>query len=147
MKVRKLSAVPVVTLMVAGSFFSSSAFSAVGIESSDASARYQQERATCTSGESNQDRATCLREASAALAEARRGTLDQGYGQVQQYRQFERNALQRCAPLPDEERLACAARMQGMGTSTGSVESGGIYRELVIEEVTLPDGVELRVAP
>jgi hypothetical protein len=37
--------------------------------SADAQARYQQERAVCLSGQSNQDRATCLREADAALAD------------------------------------------------------------------------------
>ena len=34
-------------------------------DSADAFARYQQERAVCTSGQSNQDQATCLREAGA----------------------------------------------------------------------------------
>jgi hypothetical protein len=116
-------------------------------ESVDALTRYQQERSVCINGESNQDRATCLREAGAALTEARRGGLDEGGSRIQQSRQFEHNALERCAPLPDEDRLACAARIQGMGTVSGSVESGGIYRELVIEEVTLPSGIELRVAP
>lgn len=125
-------------------------FSALGADrstSDDALARYQQERATCVNGESNQDRPTCLREAGAALAEARRGGLDDGGTRMQQYRQYERNALERCAPLPDEDRLACAARMQGMGTVSGSVQAGGLLRELVIEEVHLPSGTELRVAP
>ena len=95
---------------------------------SDAQARYQQERAACDSGQSQQDRATCLREAGAALHEARQGRL--GEGQVQ----YQQNALARCGYLPAEERSACHARMQGQGTTSGSVAGGGIYRELVTRE-------------
>ena len=43
----------------------------------DAQARYQQERAACLAGQTGQDRATCLKEAGAALAEARRGKLSE----------------------------------------------------------------------
>jgi hypothetical protein len=95
---------------------------------SDAQARYQQERAMCESGKSHQDRATCLREAGAALDEARRGRLEDS--QVQ----YQKNALIRCDPLPPAERKDCIARMQGQGTTRGSVEAGGIYRELVTRE-------------
>ena len=95
---------------------------------SDAEARYQQERAACNGGQSHQDQATCLREAGAALEEARRGRLDDGQAAYQQ------NALIRCNALPAEERSACHARMQGQGTTRGSVAEGGIYRELVTRE-------------
>jgi hypothetical protein len=95
---------------------------------SDAQQRYQQERATCLSGQSAQDQSTCLKEAGAALEEARRGRLADGSAQYQQ------NALARCTVLPPEERGACRARMQGEGTTSGSVEGGGIYRELVTRE-------------
>lgn len=40
---------------------------------SDAQLRYRQDRAACISGQSQQDRATCLREAEAALQTAMRG--------------------------------------------------------------------------
>ena len=95
---------------------------------SDAEARYRQERAMCESGQSQQDRATCLREAGAALAEARRGRLDDGLAP------YQKNALIRCEGLPSEERDACQARMHGQGTTRGSVAEGGIYRELVTRE-------------
>jgi hypothetical protein len=88
-----------------------------------AEARYQQERAACESGQSQQDRATCLREAGAALQEARQGRLADGPARYQQ------NELARCGYLPAEERSACHARMQGQGTTSGSVAAGGIYRE------------------
>ena len=100
---------------------------------SDAQTRYQQERAACESGRSYQDRATCLKEAGAAYEEARRGRLDDGRAQYQQ------NALERCTVLPAEERSACHARMQGQGITSGSVEGGGIYRELVTRETAPPE--------
>ena len=101
---------------------------------SDARTRYQQDRAMCESGQSHQDRATCLREAGAAFDEARRGGLNDGQAQYQQ------NALIRCNALPPEERNACQARMQGQGVTRGSVAEGGIYRELVTREIPSQDG-------
>jgi hypothetical protein len=90
--------------------------------SSDAKANYQKERAACNSGQSTEDRATCLREAGAALQEARRGkfTDDQA--------QFEQNALTRCEALKGDNRQSCERRMKE-GTTSGSVGGGGIYRE------------------
>lgn len=96
--------------------------------SSTAQARYAQDVALCQSGRSNQDRATCLREAGAALAEARRGGLDDGPAP------YAANQVKRCDPLPGDQRQDCIARMQGQGTTSGSVAGGGIYRELVTRE-------------
>ena len=56
-------------------FVMSTAMIAGASELSDANARYQAERAVCQSGQSNQDRATCLKEAGAALHEAKMGRL------------------------------------------------------------------------
>jgi hypothetical protein len=70
------------------------ALAAEGRSLSDAEARYRQDRAMCESGQSQQDRATCLREAGAALAEARRGRLDDSPAQ------YQKNALIRCEGLP-----------------------------------------------
>lgn len=97
---------------------------AAAADMAEAKARYQQERATCMSGESHQDRATCLREAGAALAESKRGNLGGGMGQ------YEQNQLRRCDAHPAEDREDCLRRMRGEGTTSGSVEGGGIYREL-----------------
>lgn len=91
----------------------------------DAQTRYQQDVAACNSGQSNQDRNTCLLEARNALAEARRGGLNDAAGQYQQ------NALQRCGALKGDDRIACEARMRGEGRSEGSVSGGGILRESV----------------
>jgi len=43
---------------------------------SEAQQRDQQERAQCLSGQSQEDRATCVKEAGAAYQEARNGRLD-----------------------------------------------------------------------
>jgi hypothetical protein len=113
-----------------GSTFASSAADKTGAAgAADAQARYQQDRAACMSGPSNQDQATCLREAGAALAQARREGMGDGSAPNS------RNALQRCDTLPDADRQACVVRMQGQGTTSGSAASGGIYRELVTPEV------------
>jgi hypothetical protein len=89
-------------------------------------ARYEVERAMCLRGESSQDLTTCLREAGAAKAQAKRGEMHD------ESTQFAANRFQRCERLPDEQRLYCIARMHGLGTTSGSVAGGGIYRELVI---------------
>lgn len=103
----------------------SSAWAATPPASAAAQARFQQERAACLNGQSNQDRATCLREAGAALAESRHGGLDSGGANLAE------NQRKRCDRLSGDERSACTARMQGAGSTSGSVAGGGIYRELV----------------
>lgn len=113
-------------MSAAAAVLGSTAAIAVDRESlSHAQSVYQQDRAACLSGQTNQDRATCLREAGAALQEARRGGLEDGD------RQFERNRLLRCDRQPPEDRADCVRRMNGEGFTSGSVEGGGIYRELV----------------
>jgi hypothetical protein len=97
---------------------------AAGSGLSEAQARYQQDRAACNSGQSYQDSATCLKEAGAALQEAKSGSL--GAGQSS----FEQNQLIRCDRLKAGDRDDCLRRMHGEGTVSGSVEGGGIYREL-----------------
>ena len=49
-----------------------------------------------------------------------------------------RNALLRCERLSGDDRQDCVARIKGHGTESGSVESGGIYRELVTLEAAPP---------
>lgn len=101
------------------------AWSAGKKESSEAQQRYKQERAHCLSGKSHQDRETCLREAAAALQEARRGRLESG-GNAR----FEANASVRCNAQPASDREACIQRL-GSGATRGSVEGGGLIREAV----------------
>jgi hypothetical protein len=97
--------------------------------SQDIQARYDQERAKCLSGQSNQDRATCLREAGAARDAARQGELNDNGAKYKQ------NAKERCDALTGDEAKDCLARMKGKGTVSGSVEGGGILRETVTRKV------------
>ena len=115
----------------------------------DIQLRYQQERARCLAGSSNQDRATCLKEAGAARDEARKGQLNDGDAK------YRSNATARCKVLTGDEARDCLARMKGKGgsatngrtttnTTSGSAQSGGILRETVTRE-TKP--VEVAPAP
>lgn len=118
-----MSRLPVRWLTLCAAFGVAAA--AAGAESTDALARYRQERAVCTSGKSNQDLPTCLREASAALQASRQTPAAATPPDTIA------NQQKRCAVLRDEEARDCVARMSGQGTKSGSVASGGILRELV----------------
>jgi hypothetical protein len=100
------------------------AWSAGNKAGAEAQQRYNQERARCMSGQSNQDRATCLREAAAALQEARRNRLETGASA-----NLEANATARCEAQPAADRAACVQRIQGAGSTQGSVGGGGLIRE------------------
>ena len=100
----------------------------------DAQARYQKEVAVCNTGKSNQDRATCMKEAGAARDEAKRQRLESGQSPAT----LRANALARCEVQPPADREACRARIEGAGTASGTPASGGIYRELVQREVIVP---------
>ncbi len=105
------------TLLFAGAAFAAKA--------SDADIQYRKDRAACMNGTSNQDRATCLKEAGAARQEARRGALGAGAdGSAGS------NRTARCDKLPAQDREDCVMRMQGQGTTSGSAQQGGIIREL-----------------
>jgi hypothetical protein len=95
---------------------------AAGPKPSEAQLRYQQDRAKCLRGETNQDRATCLKEAGAALQDSKNRTAS-GKGELA------RNRVKRCENLPAGERDECLARMNE-GTTSGSARQGGVLREL-----------------
>jgi len=63
------------------------------------------------------------REAAAAQAQRRKGAG------AEDAAAFDRNAQQRCDALSGDERKDCVARMQGQGSTSGSVSGGGILRE------------------
>jgi hypothetical protein len=108
------------SVMVCGS-----AFAADQGAANAARQNYQQERAACLKL-AGDERKTCLREAGAALQEARKGTLATGG-------EFEQNAFIRCEVHKIAlDRTLCERRMRGEGTVTGSVEGGGILRELTV---------------
>src|SRR5512141_2332301 len=117
-------AVPALVLSACAALLFTGVAAAAGGKLSDAQARCRQDRAACMSGQSWEDRATCLREAGAALQEAKRGRLRDDPDV------YEQNRLLRCDRLKGEDRQDCIRRMHGEGTVKGSVESGGTYREL-----------------
>lgn len=122
-------------LCLAGALLSLSAAAAPevsGGSAADVQARYEQERTKCLSGMSNQDRDTCMKEAGAARDAAKKGQLDEGGAA------YRRNAKVRCDALTGDEAKDCIARMSGKGTTSGTAEAGGIYRELVTREVQAP---------
>ena len=106
--------------------------SGVGNTGIDNSGNYQQERAWCMANTSGEEQATCLRNSAAAQAEKRRGTLDNNGAN------FDANAMQRCHVLTGEDRAACQARVVGLGSATGSVQGGGVLKQ--VETVVLPPG-------
>lgn len=103
-----------------------------GTEVIDNSGNYSHEVQACLSGKTQQDQATCLREARNAQADKKRGVLDtQGNLQA--------NAMARCDVFTaSEDKAACQARILGYGSVDGSVAGGGLVRE--VETVTLPQG-------
>jgi hypothetical protein len=105
---------------------------ASGTTGIDASGSCQHELQSCLSGKTQQDQATCLKEARNAQGDKKRGLLDNAGGR------FEANATARCDVLAGEEKAACQARMMGFGSTTGSIAGGGLLRE--VETVVMPAG-------
>lgn len=89
--------------------------------------RYLEDRAACMKIADADKRKTCLREAGAAQAEAKRGTL------AEPQANYEKNRFARCSVYKDsKEREYCMRRMRGEGTTSGSVEEGAIVRSLTV---------------
>ena len=98
----------------------------------DDSGSYQAEVQACMSGKTQQDQATCLKEARNAAAEKKRGRLET-------YGMNEDHAVARCdVHQTAEDRAACEARVLGYGSVEGSVAGGGLIRE--VETVVMPAG-------
>ena len=97
---------------------------ATGTTGIDASGNYKQEVNACLTGRTQQDQATCLREARNAQAEKKRGLLDKAGAS------FEANAVARCDVFTGEDKAACQARVIGFGNTSGSVAGGGLLREV-----------------
>lgn len=93
-------------------------------------ATYQRDRAACMASDSQHERTSCLREAGAVRAEALRGAAQGGESKEM----LMRNALERCKRQPTEQQAICERMVRGEGSTSGSVESGGMIRELTIME-------------
>ena len=108
---------------------SSAAFAA-----SQAPSALQQERAACARLP-EESRSACEREAGAAAQAARSGELSSMDAST-----YERNALARCdAFQAPQDKAECQARMGSRATVGGSVEGGGLLRELTTTTIrTVP---------
>jgi hypothetical protein len=107
---------------------------ATGTTGIDASGSYRQEVAACQSGKTQQDRATCLKEARNARGDKSRGALNNAGGK------FEANATARCNVLSGDDKAACEARVLGNADTSGSVAGGGVLRrtETVVPAADAP---------
>ncbi len=98
------------------------------VATDDAKARYAREKTNCETGNTSQDKATCLKEAGAALDEKRKGKLDNSGSPAA-------NATDRCNVLPAKDKADCLSRILGPSgpnqrtRTSGSVEGGGVIRE------------------
>jgi len=86
----------------------------------------------CMQGRTPSGGVGCISAAEAKLTRSRQAALDKDPAQ------YQRNALVRCDRLVGDDRTDCVARIQGQGTTSGSVEAGGLYRELVTRSVGTP---------
>ena len=105
-------------------------------------ARYQQDLAECEAQQATQDLAACRLEARNALAEAKRNLLSDTTAHL-----FEKNQFKRCRVFKGEDREACEARVRGEGSSTGSVQSGGILREVTRPVPPEPNSAPALIVP
>ena len=121
-----LCAVRTASFIVFGALFAAGLAQA-GPEPADAEGRYRQDMSVCNSGLSHQAAGTCRTEAHNALAEAKRGRLND------ESDQYSRNAVRRCAAFQGDERTACEARVFNPSRVDGSVAGGGLLRESVIQ--------------
>jgi hypothetical protein len=96
------------------------------------SATFERERAACVEGRTQQSQADCLKEARNSLADKKRGVLDNANAS------FDANKHQRCAYLPADQREDCMRIADGEGSQSGSVEGGGVLKELVTRTVGEP---------
>jgi hypothetical protein len=123
-------------------FFQAAALSCAGLlafagatpaAADTAEAKYRQERANCVNGQTSQDKRTCLREAGAALQEARRGGLSSASPAV-----LAQNAVARCQNQPREDRADCMRLARGEGMKDGTVGQGAIIREIATLQTDPP---------
>jgi uncharacterized membrane protein len=130
-------------LVLAAATGASPALAAGNGSAAASEARYQRDAAVCLSKGYKGERNECLSDASTARASREPVTTDPDPGR------YARNALMRCEPLKEPDRSDCVARIQGQGTTSGSVAGGGIYRELVTREVGVaaPDNAASAAAP
>ena len=112
---------------------------------SEEDAVFHKERAACFDGQSNQDRATCLREAVSARSAIRAGRLENESAKT-----LAANAMRRCKVQPKgDERAACESKVRGEGQVSGTAAGGGVLKTMTTIEQPepVPEKVETPAAP
>jgi uncharacterized membrane protein len=79
----------------------------------------------CSYGIAQDGTNNCMSKAEYDITASRQNVLDADPAQ------YMRNALVRCDSLKGDDQKDCLSRIRGGGTVSGSVEGGGLYRELV----------------
>lgn len=103
------------------------AHAAPAVDRAAIDAQYQRDRSACAGKQDLSSREACLREAGAVRQDALRGKA----GDSTAPGDWRRNALARCAAHQDAlDRSQCERRMLGEGQVQGSVEGGGVLREI-----------------
>ena len=96
---------------------------ASGTTGIDATGNASSEMAACNSGQTQQDRETCMKEVRNANAAKRAGKLGNGAD-------FSANAMKRCEVFKaSDDQVACRARVMSDSKAQGSIASGGVLRE------------------
>ena len=94
-------------------------------------AQFKKDYAACDTQQATTDLEDCRREAQHAYAEAKLGLLNDAPNTP-----YQDNASLRCQVHKDwQDKLACEERMRGEGHTEGSVEGGGLLREIERREV------------
>lgn len=117
------------TILARAALATTCALSSVGVW---AQSTYEQDRAACMRSDSQHERSSCLREAGAVRAQGTTRTP----GETPETRM--QNAMKRCAELPPENKATCERMVHGEGRTSGSVEGGGVIRELVTSVPAVP---------
>jgi len=100
--------------------------------STDARARYEQERQNCQTNNTQDSMATCMREATNALDASRKGQLSDP-GPI-----AAANGTDRCNAFQSaQERSECVRRVESSAVS-GSVSGGGVLRESTTTTIIVP---------
>ena len=125
------------TVAAVCSTFSVGAISATAAAPSAAEQRYQQDRANCMAGKTAESQKTCLTEAAAALAAARKHNLTSPTPE-----QVAANERKRCDAQSGDDKKECLKRAAGVDTTvSGSVAGGGDIKETV---TVIPGTPEVR---
>lgn len=127
-KILVLEALVAIGLLAAPFTAAQAAATTASAQLKQAESRFRMERDNCLAGRTIQDKKTCLKEAHAALYEARMDARHPGRSGPKP--DYAANAHARCDRLPEADKSGCHAMVEGQGTVVGSVSEGAMVKEL-----------------